>query len=311
MEPRRTLPSTTGGAPWRAVAFTSTALVAAALSCSASTPATDAGQGLPGDAEGPLADVGRDALDAGPGDAPGAKGRLYAFVTVERWQRANVQTATMGAIVPFHLDAPAPGYRRVDPRCIVHYETDWRSTGLTPPSFGAITIDGVKGGSVTWQGDRFDQGFDLSPDGFGEGDVLTVRSTGGDVPPFTFKGAVPGVPVLTSHDNLGPGPSAIRIPRSQAMSLTWTPVKGEILVMFLQGNQPAFAIRRGIHCFFPGEAGAATVPAAALGELLSSREVDTTNFYFGLVQRDRRELADIDVDFLLWNARQTRVTVDP
>ncbi len=241
------------------------------------------------------------------GNGGSSPGRLYAFITVERWTRANEEQVTMGAFVPFHTGQPAPRYTPIDDNCFVHYETDWSGTGLTPPTTGTITIDGTAAGEpVTWSGD----GFDLSPDGFDAGDELTVYSTGGDVPAFTFTGVVPEVPTLTSHDNTVPGPSTIFVARTVPFELTWEPVEGEIFVLLLQGDQPAFTIRRGIQCVFPGQDGAAAVPAAAVAELLTSTEVDTTNFYFGLVDRDRREFANIDVDFRLWNARQTRVTVE-
>ncbi len=272
------------------------AFLIALASCGSDPSPRDAGMDAPRvDADAPL--------DA-PNDAP--SGRLYAFVSIERWTRSTERQVTMGGMPIFHTDDPAPRYRRIDDQCLVHYETDWAATGLVPPTAGTITIEGVAGGPVTW----VDYGFDVSPDGFDAGDVLTVRATGGEIPAFTFSGTVPEVPVLTSHDNTGPGPDAIHVPRTTPFDLTWEPVDAEIFVVFLQGDQPGFVIRRGIHCFFPGAVGAGSVPVAALAELLPTSSIDTTNFYFARVVRDRRELTDIDIDFLLWNARQTRVTVD-
>ena len=258
----------------------------------------------PGDG-GTSADAGGDGQ--ADGDAPAA-GRLYSFVSVERWTREGVAN-TMGGLPTFHQESPPPYVTSIDPYCIVH-EEGWAENGGTPPSYGVVTIDGLPGGSVVWSDGPEGPGFDVTPDGFDVGDTLTVHSTGAEIPAFSFTATVPGVPALTSHDNTVPGPGVISIDRSKSFELTWTPVDGEVFALLLQWTPVEFRMLHGIQCFFPGKDGAGAIPVGALKRLLPSAEVQQTNFYFARVHRERAELPSIDVDFILWNGRMTRVGVN-
>jgi hypothetical protein len=265
-------------------------------------------QGSNGSGDSGPVDAAVTPADAGDPDAT-PPGRLYAFVSVERWTRGSGAPSTMGGLVSFHQEQPAPYVTRIDEHCIVH-EEGWSENGLVPPAYGTVRIEGVAAGTVVWQDGPEGPGFDVTPGGFAEGDVLTVATTGAAIPAFSFTGTLPGVPVLTSHDNTGAGPGVITAVRTQPFDVTWTPVDGEVFVLFLQFSQAGARLLHGIQCFFPGPDGAATIPAAALGHLLASPQVDRTNFYFARIHRERLELPSIDLDFLLWNGRMTRVTVE-
>jgi hypothetical protein len=252
-----------------------------------------------------------DALvDTTPADAPTdvrEPGRYYAFMTLERWSRGGA-VVTGGGLQTYFHDWPEPSMAWLDTRCLVH-GGEWAGTGRNPPSYGALTTEGLTQGTVTWI-DSPEGPWIGVDNGFDTGSTLTTRSTGGDIPAFTFTATVPAVPVLTSHDNTLPGPGMITIPRTAPLALTWQPVAGELLVLFLQATPGDFHIYHGIQCFFPADAGAGEVPREALATLQSSAELGQTNFYVALVSRERRTLPTIDLDLLLWNGRMTRVTIE-
>lgn len=260
----------------------------------------------------PDASVADGSIDA-PADA-GAEtssgSRYRAFFMIERWLRTDPLAKNTMTAAPIFRSDGLPRYTQIDEHCGYH-EGDWKSAGLRPPSFGAITMHAPSTGWVTWVEDAEGAAWDAPPGtlAWNAGDAITVKASGRDLPGFELQDVVPEPALLTNHDMPSLRAGALRIPRAAPFALAWTPVPTEVFALFLQfRDYPDKSV--GILCFFPGDRGAAEIPRAVLEHLEPAQSVLFTNFYFSAASRKRVALERVDVEMITWNGHSARVTID-
>jgi hypothetical protein len=150
----------------------------------------------------------------------------------------------MGACSVFRCDLPADG----GPLAIA-----LESAGLlllSSADGGALAEIGPDAGGVYYQGS-------VTNGSISTGDALTLTALGSDVPPFTAHMLFPPQVQL--------GDASTTISLSQGYAITWSGADAVLLRVELQEQTVDRNVR--VVCDFPGDAGSAVVPPAALYDL--------------------------------------------
>lgn len=249
---------------------------------------------------------------------PRAGERFWTLASVEHWTRdyAKVGAETpdfrltvQAAVATYRLgkDAASPRAFWVNDACLVA-EGSWGETDFTPPSHGELTLTGLTGGNHTLEADRTGFGFVAKDEPWQAGTTLAIKASGGTLPAFSFGSTVDAEPTLTTWDLSTLRADTLSLPRTQALTVAWTPRQGEVLLLLLQaGLTPSGD--RAIFCHYPAEPGTGTVPLDALQTLLPQAQVKLSHLYFASVVRQQLQTESTDIESLVWNGRAASILI--
>jgi len=254
------------------------------------------------------------ACDLPPNYEPKAGERFLSIVDVEHWSKdksagwspfRDVKTMSQAYVITWHLgqDAPLPHAWRVNDQCVVA-EGAWRNTDFSPPSHGAITFEGAAGGTQEFVFDRNGDGFTGEADAWKEGSNLSIKAAGDKLPGFEFSSTVAPEVKLTTWDLATVKSDEIKISRSKALDLAWTPGSGKALVLFMQyGGPPDTDLIHSAWCSFPADTGTGSIPLEVIKTMHEQSKVSMSHLYFGSLVHEEVTSGNTDIDWMVWNGK--------
>lgn len=240
---------------------------------------------------------------------------LYSVDLLSHWTESNPPVNYDGAniaVITWRVgrDAPLPRTWEADSNCRVT-EGTWRDTDVAPPSHGKTTLTGAAEKPQVFGDGRIASGLDL-PDVQKPGAAYTLTAEGGTLPAYTLTGTLGDELTLTSHPIATAKRNELRFSRAAALPITWdAQASGEVFLGLFQYtpdmNQDYFHM---IMCHWPASAGAATVPAEAMGSLVPQKQTSFSWLGFGSLARDVRQMDRVEVEGLMFHGRGVRVIVE-
>jgi hypothetical protein len=156
--------------------------------------------------------------------------------------------------------------------CLISHCTRY-DPNLARLSPGYIHVDSADGTvHVVAGGESY-----TGPRPFVGGEDVTVSTTGGDVPAFTVGLHVPLMLLVEqpTMPNLYPTNVQVAAPHTAPLTLSWQRGAPGVLLVAQAGSAQSFGAFGGsnVTCFFDSQAGAGTIPAAALSEMIPGQVI--------------------------------------
>lgn len=252
----------------------------------------------------PSTDAGRDGA-AVPED-------YFGWGIVERFTRDGL-TKSASSLLLLHKDKDTtePRMERIDDRCLFHTPLRWDLTGHLPPSFGTVTQKGPGDFEIECeqQPNYYTTGGMQGAPILAAGDTIELTATGAVMPAFDFSGIIPQLPTLTSQNLATLKPFEWTIHLAEPLDLTWIPTSGEVQAMIIQLG-PTGQQQGALRCVFPGEDGAAIIPAETMSHIPIGGDATEANFYFFGTNRQTRAIQGLEMEFMTINGLAVRVVID-